>query len=63
MGERLWSYPELKYVTVNQYKFGSEEMADEINRIYHKGERVRTVEDIEKIKRSKTIFNKGSPFK
>jgi hypothetical protein len=59
MAERLWSYPELKHVTVNQYKLGSEELAEEINRLYHKSEPVRSAADIEKIKKAKTIFNRG----
>ncbi|MBU0761679.1 MAG: hypothetical protein KKD39_01525 [Candidatus Altiarchaeota archaeon] len=59
MADRLWSYPELKHVTVNQYNSSSEELAQQVNKIYHRGENIRSAEDIDKIKRGKTIFNKN----
>jgi hypothetical protein len=59
MASKLWSYPELKHVTVNQYKVNIQQLVEEINRIYHNGEPVRSLEDIEKIIKGKTIFNKS----
>lgn len=61
MAEKLWSYPELKHVTVNQYKKSPQQLAQEVNQMYHKGEDVRSPEDISKIFKSRTIFNKDKP--
>jgi hypothetical protein len=56
--ERMWTYPELKYITVQQYKLGPEELAAEVNRKFHGGQGIRTAADVHKIGKSKNIFNK-----
>jgi hypothetical protein len=58
MAERMWTYPELKFVTAHQYKMDAQELAKEANVKFHLGDEVRSRADIEKILHSKTIFNK-----
>ena len=59
MVERMWTYPELKFIAVHQFKLDGQTLANEVNRKFHDGERIRTAVEIEKIKNAKTIFNKG----
>jgi len=59
MAERMWTYPELKYVFLNQLKLNPQELAVSVNREFHGGLDVRSPQDIEKIKRGKTIFGES----
>ena len=54
----MWTYPELKFVTVNQYRFDVNALANEVNARFHEGQIVRSAREIERIKNSRTIFNK-----
>ena len=56
--ERMWTYPELKFVTVNQYKMDVAELTVEVNKNFHNGAEVRSVAEVNKITKAKTIFNK-----
>jgi hypothetical protein len=59
MGDgRMWTYPELKFVTINQYKMDVAELTAEVNKNFHNGAEIRTVADVGKITKAKTIFNK-----
>jgi len=49
----------LRFVTANQYKLGPEELAVEVNRVFHGGQPVRAALDVQRIHKGKTIFNKG----
>jgi len=62
MTERLWTYPELKYVTVHKHKLDGASLAAEVNRKFHEGRPIRSIEEIERIKKGKTIFNKDQPL-
>lgn len=54
----MWTYPELKYVTVNQYKMDLNDLVAEVNSRFHNGAEVRTALEVGKIMKAKTIFNK-----
>ena len=58
MADRMWTYPELKFVFVNQLKLSPQELALQVNREFHDGLEVRSPQDIERVKRGKTIFRK-----
>jgi len=58
MDERMWIYPELKFIIANQYKMDSNELIAEVNGRFHGGESVRCAADIDKVLRGKNIFNK-----
>ena len=51
MAERMWTYPELKFVFVNHLKVNPQELAVMVNREFHGG--------IERIRRKKTIFGES----
>jgi hypothetical protein len=55
---RMWTYPELKFVTVHQYKMDVADLTVEVNRRFHGGVEVRTAADVSRIMKAKTIFNK-----
>ncbi len=55
---RMWTYPELRFATVNQHKLSAEELAAELNRVFHGGQDVRAALDVQRIQKGKTIFNK-----
>ncbi len=58
----MWTYPELKYLYVNQNKVSGSQLAEDVNRIFHDGLEARNASDVEKILRSRTIFNKDKPY-
>lgn len=62
MAERLWTYPELKYVFVNQLKLNPAELALQVNREFHDGLDIRSPHDIEKVRRGRTIFGESKLF-
>jgi len=55
---RMWTYPELKYVTVNQYKMEMAELVADVNNKFHGGAEVRSASDLNRVMKGKTIFNK-----
>ena len=57
-GGMMWTYPELKFVTVNQYKMGLDDLVAEVNSRFHGGREVRTTVEVGKIVKAKTIFNR-----
>jgi hypothetical protein len=59
MDERMWTYPELKFIYVNQLRLSPQELALKVNREFHDGLDVRSPDDINKISRSKTIFGES----
>lgn len=59
MAERMWTYPELRYVFVNRFKLSPNELALAVNNQFHGGQDVRNAMDIERIKRGRTIFDRG----
>ena len=61
MEERLWTYPELKFITINQNKLDLNTLANEVNTKFHEGMHVRSAKEIEKIKNARTILNKNEP--
>jgi hypothetical protein len=56
--KKMWTYPELRYVTVNQFKMDYTQLAFEVNKKFHGGADVRTANDVQRIGKSKNIFNK-----
>ncbi|MBD3388675.1 MAG: hypothetical protein GF416_06375 [Candidatus Altiarchaeales archaeon] len=62
MADRMWTYPELRFVFVNQLKYTPQELALHVNREFHDGDDVRSAVDIENIKRGRNIFNKDQGF-
>jgi hypothetical protein len=56
--ERMWTYPELKFVTVHQYKMDLNELVSEVNQRFHGGAQIRSASDVNKVMKGKTIFNK-----
>ncbi len=58
MRERLWTYPELKFIRLHQDDYSAEELRGLVNQKFHGGVEIRSERDIEKIKRGKTIFDK-----
>jgi hypothetical protein len=57
MNGRLWSYKELKHIIIHGER-PPEELALELNRLYHDGEVVRTSGDVVKIRARGTILDK-----
>jgi hypothetical protein len=57
-GERMWTYPELRFVYANQFKVGAAELVAEVNERFHGGAQVRSAQDVQKVQKGKTIFNK-----
>jgi hypothetical protein len=62
MVERMWTYPELKFVFVNQLRLNTRELALQVNRDFHDGFEVRSPQDIEKVKRRRTIFGESKVY-
>jgi len=56
--ERMWTYQELKYISVHQYKMDMPELASEVNGRFHGGMEVRSPADVARIGKAKTIFNR-----
>ena len=56
--ERMWTYPELKFVTIHQYRMDAAELTAHVNRQFHGGSEVRSVADVNRIMKAKTIFNR-----
>ena len=61
MDERMWTYPELKFITINQHKLDSNALASQVNSKFHEGRDIRSAREIEKIKNARTILNKDEP--
>lgn len=59
MADRMWTYPELRFITANKLRMGAVELAQHLNREFHDGIDVRRPQDVEKIKRGRTILNKN----
>ena len=59
MAERMWTYPELKFIFVNQLRLSPQELALQVNREFHDGAEVRSAADVERVRRGKTIFGEG----
>jgi len=57
MNGRLWSYKELKHITIHAER-SPEDIASELNRLYHNGEAVRNSGDVVKIRSRGTILDK-----
>ena len=58
MTERMWTYPELKFVFINRLKLAPQELAVAVNKEFHDGQDIRNSRDIEKVKSGRNIFNK-----
>jgi hypothetical protein len=54
----MWTYPELKFVTVHQYKMDLSQLVAEVNARFHGGVEIRSAADVGRILKAKTIFNK-----
>jgi hypothetical protein len=57
MSDRLWCYRELKHIVLNK-GIAPEELAAELNQLFHNGENVRTEADVAKIRARKTILDR-----
>ena len=60
MHERMWSYKELKHLVINADK-PAQDMASELNGMFHGGHGVRSAADVCKIRSTKTILERGKP--
>jgi hypothetical protein len=58
MPERLWTYPELRFITAFQHKFEPVILCAEVNRRFHEGDSIRSPDDVVRILSNKTIFNR-----
>jgi hypothetical protein len=56
--KKMWTYPELRFIAVNQLKMDPEELAAAVNRQFHQAEEVRSVMDVQRVAKGKNIFNK-----
>jgi hypothetical protein len=56
--ELMWTYPELRFVHVNQHRLAPDELARQVNIQFHGGDGIRTAADIKRINGGKNIFNR-----
>jgi len=57
----LWSYSELKFVYINLGKSPNHVIAGLVNEKFHGGNGIRSSADINKIRSSKTVFDRKTP--
>ena len=62
MADRMWTYPELKFVFVNQLRVRPQELAVMVNMEFHGGVDVRSTVDIERVRRNRTIFGESKVY-
>lgn len=57
MQDRMWSYRELKHLVINGQR-PAQDLALELNRMFHEGEGIRSAADVCKIRSTKTILQR-----
>lgn len=57
MQDRLWSYPEIKFIKVHSREYSNEELAQHLNEKFHNNQTVRTAIDVIKQRNKKNIFD------
>lgn len=55
MGKPLWSYQEIKYIRIHATT-ASDELTKALNEKFHKGEPTRTLFEVNRIRRQRSIF-------
>jgi len=58
MGEKLWSYPEIKFVKVHYAEYSNEELAETLNQRFHNNAGIRTAVDVIHLKSKRSILDK-----